>query len=280
MMSNVHPSVSCLEQLPNELWLLILTYLSPGDRLRAFGNLNYRLNVVLYEGGAGIDDSIARYSCQLDELSPCVSTIVLQRRAEMLYLNNFPKVRALIMLDIMRHQILAIDSIYTPYLTVLHLSSSNNTLDACYGRLLEFILNENFPSLVSMRLPQAHFFGFCKGIGHSGLRYVTIGTCHSIRFANLISLIPNAISLEIRHLISWPIRQTVNHKNIRYLTFCIDSHSDTMHDIDSLKSSISSLKDVRIMELDGKMSRCVPISQYDTVIDDANEYDDDDDDDD
>ncbi|CAF1574629.1 unnamed protein product [Rotaria magnacalcarata] len=220
----------------------MLTDLTPSDRLLAFGNLNFHLNAILCEAGAGVNDAMASDSCLMCELPSCIALFNLQHRCEIINMYSFDNIRPLTMLHIMRHQIIAIDPIYMPNLTMLSLSSPYDTLDACYGRLLELILNQNFQSLVSMHLPQAQFFGIYNCTGHSSLQHVTIGACRSSRFSTLIDLLPNLITLEIRHLISWPIRQTITHNKIHYLKFHIDAHSIEMEDIDALKTAVSSLK--------------------------------------
>ncbi|CAF3264143.1 unnamed protein product [Rotaria socialis] len=267
-MSNVHTLASCLEQLPDELWLLMLTYLTPSDRLLAFGSLNFRLNTILCEAGAGVNDVMARDSCLMYEMSSCIALVNLQHRCEIIDMYSLNNIRSLTMRHIMRHQIIAIDPIYMPNLTVLRLSSPSDTLETCYARLLELILNQNFRSLVSMHLPQAEFFGIYNCTGHSSLQRVTIGACRSSRFSTLIDLLPNLITLEIRHLISWPIRQTITHKKIRYLKFHIDAHSIEMEDTDALKAAAPSLKYIEAMQLTNTLSKCLPLSSYDTTIDD------------
>src|SRR5262249_3723994 len=143
-MSNTYTSISRLEQLPDELWLLILAHLSPTDRLRAFGNLNCRFNAILCEAGIGVDDAMALDFDLLSKLSSSITVINLQRRCEVINMYRLERIRSLIMSCILRHQIIAIDPIYMPNLTVLRLASPSNTHNACYGRLLEYILNQNF----------------------------------------------------------------------------------------------------------------------------------------
>ncbi|CAF2636248.1 unnamed protein product [Rotaria sp. Silwood2] len=167
-----------------------------------------------------------------------------------------------------------------PYLTHLHLTSSSNALDAFYGRLLELILNRYFESLTSVHLPQANFFGIFNCIGHSGLRNVTIGSCRSDRFGNLISLMPNVRYLEIRHLIKWPINQKIIHSNICHLKLYIGSVTiNSSHEIEALKLALPSLRHVMVNQLKTPQSQCIPLSSYDTVRDGNNDEDDDDDDD-
>lgn len=272
-MSERHKPVSCLEHLPNELLLMILAYLPPSDRLRTFTNLNSRLNAVLREAGAGVDDNLVMDACLLSDLSSCITVVNLQRRCEIIDLYNLENIRSLKILHTMRYQIVAIDPMYMPKLTTLYLTSPTNTLDACYGRLLELILNQNFESLVSVYLPQAHFFGVYNCAGHSGLLYLTIGACHSSRFASLIGLMPNVRHLEVQHLISWPIRQTVIHSQIRYLKFRVNCQTIETKDIHALNIAMPSLKHVRVIELKTRPDKCLPLSSFDTTLNDDDAYD-------
>ncbi len=265
-MPNVSTVNSCLEVLPDEVWLIMLAHLSPTDRLYSFGNMNTRLNAILREAGAGIDDELVSNSSLFHELSPCISFVKLQRRCVTIDLYYLIHIRSLTILQMLQYQIAAIDPIYLPHLTHLHLSSISSALDADFDRLLESILNQQFQSLVSMHLPRASFFGHFKYVGHSGLQNVTIGSCRSNRFSNLIGLIPNVRFLEIQHLINWPIRQTVTHSKLFSLKLHIDTANSDTQDIDRLKMALPSLQHMKTIELKIKESKCIPLSVFDTKL--------------
>ena len=261
------PSIVCLETLPVEVWLMAMSYLSPTDRLYAFGNINSRLNAILREAGGGVDDELMLDSLLSHELSSCVTYVKLERRCLTLDLYFLVHVRSLTILQITQYQISAVDPVYLPHLRHLHLSSTSNALDADFGRLLELILNQQFESLVSMHLPQASFFGTYNCIGHTGLKNITIGSCRSNRFGDLISLMPNVRFLEIHHLINWPITETLHHNKLFSVKFHIDSSRVDTDDIDRLKEALPSLQHVKAIELKTKQSNCIPLSSYDTILD-------------
>ena len=265
-MSRHDPPTACLEALPVEIWLMVMSYLSPTDRLYGFGNINSRLNAILREAGAGIDDELMLGSLLSHELSSCIISVKLQRRCLTLDLYYLVHVRSLTILQIMQCQMSAIDPIYLPHLTHLHLASISNARDADFDRLLELILNQKFESLVSMHLPQASFFGTYNCIGHAGLKNITIGSCRSNRFGILISLMPNVRFLEIHHLINWPIKETLHHNKLFSVKFHVDSPHVSTHDIDRLKAALPSLKHVKTIELETEQSKCIPLSSYDTTL--------------
>ncbi len=91
----------------------MLAHSSPIDRLYSFGNINTRLNAILREAGAGIDDELVSNSSLPHELPSCITFVKLQRLSVTLDLYYLVHIRSLTILQMSQYHIAAIDPIYS-----------------------------------------------------------------------------------------------------------------------------------------------------------------------
>jgi hypothetical protein len=87
-------NVTVLESLPDELFVVILSYLHTVDRLRTFNNLNSRFDQCLLEVGVGIEDDLADELIR-NKFASRITFIRCYKRNEEHELDQFPAIRSL-----------------------------------------------------------------------------------------------------------------------------------------------------------------------------------------
>ncbi|CAF0946185.1 unnamed protein product [Adineta ricciae] len=201
-MSSTQP-VTVLESLPDEVLLVILSYLHAIDRLRTFKKLNSRFDRCLREVGVGIDDELASDEPLVRKFALRTIFIRCNERNEELDLSQFPALRSLTLADGVWPQVVTINPEEMPVIQHISLrSKSVFNIEEAHTELFEDVLSNKYPWLISIHLSHGIFhlnrelldaFNPCDRI-HSA----TIGFCHVTLFELLLCYLPNVSMLDVR----------------------------------------------------------------------------------
>jgi hypothetical protein len=234
-MTSIH-NVTVLESLPDELLVVILSYLHTVDRLRTFNNLNSRFDQCLLEVGVGIEDDLAADELIRNKFASRITFIRCYKRNEELELDQFPAIRSLTLYDGVWPQIYAINPLSMPCIS--HISLKTNSIfsiDEPHSDLLLEVICGKFPWLTSIHLSNS-IFHFDEElldlfIPSFRIRSATIGSCHISTFEVLLGYLPTLIMLTIG-IDQWHLANTVedvkiipddwSHDSLSFLTLKID----------------------------------------------------------
>ena len=228
--------VTVLESLPDELLVIILSYLHAVDRLRTFNTLNSRFDRCLLELGVGIEDDLATNELILKKFASRIIFIRCFKRNEELELDQFPAIRSLTLYDGVWPQVASID----PELmrSIKHISLKTKSIfniDEAHTELLGDILSGKYPWLKSIHLSNGIFYFeqelYSTFIPSFRIRSATIGFCHVLSFEVLLGYLPALIYLKVR-VAEWHLANTVedvkllfdgwSHGSLNFLTLEID----------------------------------------------------------
>lgn len=223
-----------LESLPDEILLVILSYLHAIDRLRTFKKLNSRFDRCLREVGVGIDDELASDEPLVRKFAPRTIFIRCYERNEDLELDQFPALRALTLADGVWPQVYTINPEEMPVIKHIGLQSKSVFhIDEAHTDLLQDVLLNKYPWLDSIHLSHGIFylgeelldpFIPCERI-HSA----TIGLCHAKLLELLLCYLPNVFMLDVR-VNEWHLANRIrNVKNMPYYWQHTSLCSFTLH---------------------------------------------------